>query len=229
MRGLTLLLVCLCLASCSHAKADKPLNVLVPEVVITEFYTTILKKALPEAKMIFAPVPRAGAEFRRERAPCFLGTDAPTAKKYFQVDTISSDPFLAWGVGIYTPRDKPKISNLEQLKGKVAVVVRGNNFVSSAQKKFGLAKLYVLSEDKKLFIFLDQGRADVAFYWYPLLRSNRAKIHRDEKLSIHQATSALLCLNKPENQVYIDRFNATLLNLRKSGWLRQQTDLLLQH
>ncbi|MBL4712665.1 MAG: hypothetical protein JKX75_09270 [Gammaproteobacteria bacterium] len=197
------------------------IKVVQPSLHISEYYKALFTAMYNEELTLeIEPLSRAVYSFKQLKFDCFMAASIKVMKSYYNIDVIQSEPFLTWGVGVYTLKSKPLINHIRELEKKSAVKLRGNDFIHNLKEKYKLHSLHNVTSDQQVIDMLKVKRVDVAFYWYPsfTLLDN---LHRNNQFSVYESQDALVCHPNRKNELFIQDFNQRLKTLNKMGWFEK--------
>lgn len=196
------------------------------------FYLELAKKISKKGNVPFEyvilPWQRAAYSMASGRCQCFMGGDAEVAKFYAGpfaglVDFISTKPMWTQNLVIYTRKDRPKITGLEQLKGKQIGIVLGIDLKHAKLEPYKKTVHRIYSR-VSLFSMLKMERLDAVVAYWPLARVFGDDFHFDKRLKLTTENPGFFCLNNSRTKKVLSQMDEGFRKLKKEGAFQKDFD-----
>jgi len=167
--------------------------------------------------MNYRPFKRALIEFKMKKFDCFVGGDEQTMLDFAGTKTISSTLIRYTTLRAYTLKDSKKVSNLEELKGKSIVYVRGLDLASLDFDFKDVKKLNVTEVNQAVRI-MKHKRVDVFLHWFPSTKKIMSEFNNDRATILYSIKERVNCHINERSKAFIKQFNKkTALFKQKNG------------
>jgi ABC-type amino acid transport substrate-binding protein len=175
---------------------------------------------IKKVSMDYRPFKRALLEFSTGKFDCFVGGDEKTMLDFAKVKTVSSKMIRNTTLRVYTLNGSKKITNLEQLKDKSIVYVRGVDF-NSLNYKFDMAKAKSVSRVQQAVEMMKNKRVDLFLHWFPSTPEIMKDFHNHGSITFYSIKERVNCHINPRTTAFIKKLNNDIISFKKRGDLRK--------
>lgn len=189
------------------------------------FFLDLTKAIANEAQVnidyVILPWNRAVLSMVSGRCQCFLGADPKLAEfyagnfgKFFSF--VSAKPMWIQNLVVYTRKDKPLISSMEELKGKQIGLLLGVSLRHAQLEKLE-PNVHRVYSRTSLFQMLKSGRLDAVVAYRPLAKVFGDHFHYDTRLHISTESPGYFCFDKPQHRRFIQKIDEGFSKLKETG------------
>ena len=174
----------------------------------------------------YSPIIRAKHNFKLRLADCIAPSDEDGT--IFNFPPIQSEPFNYAKGYVFTRHDDDTISDLQALKGKKVGVRTGMRFSAEFEQLRNSGYFEVeqvrdiaLNYRKLIAKRIDAFAAYTPDIWVMLNNKELSQLHYDASHTMQKHSERVVCHASPSNQVFIDKFNLALQQLKQQGELKK--------
>jgi len=186
-----------------------------------------------------APIRRSQRSFKTNERSCVFPTTVEALKLVHKADLghrtlVQSDPFDYTSIRLFTSLDHPKITNLDQLKGKTVGHLLGS--VGKRMLKGVDTITQSATDEGRLVRLLAHGRIDVLMGHYPdtamaIDRLGAKPLHYHDDMTIYHTEARIVCHNFSDANSLISQVNPQIKRIRQNGkmqeWLGHHAQIAL--
>lgn len=189
-------------------------------------YDKVLKKIKAQGvdfSLHFSPIIRAKHNFKNKIDDCLCPSDA--SGSFFPFPTVQSTPINYAKAYIFTRKNEPAISNIQELEGKKIGVRKGmfvdESFAQEVQFEIEQVRDLELNYKKLQAKRIDAFVAYTPDIWNLLGDRELANLNYDSKLSLFTHAESMVCHDTPANRAFIKQFDHELNTLIKQGQIEK--------
>jgi hypothetical protein len=188
----------------------------------TGIYQRLFRRALEgtpySVRELFLPFRRALLEFEHHQVDCTYSFTEVIEEMLGEHAIISSFPLGAFSFHIFTRKNNPAISNLEQLKNLSIGAVNGQEHYYHSRLPPELNnQLKLLNTDKQGIEMLNLKRLDAYIGALPDMNPYVDSLTFDKTLVLYKSFDRITCHNTEKNQAFLNIISAQLEHLKNSG------------
>lgn len=210
--------------------SDKSIRLAAPYItsLIEEDQSGVYQKIMAEAlshtdipiKQFFFPYKRALTVFEESHVDCIYSFTKVLQEKLGKDKVIFSFPLGAFGYYIFTRKEYPAFTSVNQLTGlKVGAVIGHDSYYRGALNSD--TKLLMVSSDEQNIKMLEHLRIDALIGALPDLTSYVHLLSYSPDHPLIKSYDRITCHNNQANRVFIEQLSSTLKTLKVDGTYRR--------
>ncbi len=192
---------------------------------LTQNARYIVKRAGVDVDFQLLTVARILLEFKQSKS-CVMGGNELLAYRLAGVKAIASAPMMPMKFHIYTMKDRPIVTSLEQLRNKRIGVIHGlENMLPGLDK---LGELVPVVYAGQVFGMARLGRVDALIASGLESPQLTREMHYNPDTSVFSYFHRIICFNTKDNRAFLDAIDPVIWEMHDEGAFKKTVDAHLK-